>query len=109
MLKPHTIQYLAILLLRLNSLTSSEILNIPYVLHWYLWNYQPNMDMDYPVYFPPKKGFKEAVETIQQMNVKVIPYINGRLFDIFIEKWLSDDAYQYCTKYRSAMRVLTKS
>jgi hypothetical protein len=52
----------------------------PMLDHWYQWHGNP-FDNDYPHYFPSKPGFKEAVQRVQQNNVHVMPYINGRLWD----------------------------
>ncbi|MCX6118491.1 MAG: DUF6259 domain-containing protein, partial [Proteobacteria bacterium] len=48
--------------------------------HWYGWHQIP-FDTNYPRYFPEKAGFKEAVKELQDMNIAVMPYINGQLWD----------------------------
>lgn len=55
-------------------------LEVPTGFHWYNWHQIP-FDNDYPHYFPTKEGFREAVAQLQQSNVFVMPYINGRLWD----------------------------
>jgi hypothetical protein len=37
--------------------------------------------VDYPHYFPTKPGFAEGVAELQAAGVRVMPYINGRLWD----------------------------
>lgn len=54
---------------------------VPVGFHWYNWHAIP-FDNDYPHYFPPKKGFQEDVRKIQSMGLYVMPYINGRLWDM---------------------------
>jgi len=57
-----------------------KMLDVPSGFHWYNWHQIP-FDNDYPHYFPPKDGFADAVRDLQQSNVFVMPYINGRLWD----------------------------
>jgi hypothetical protein len=58
----------------------AAFMGIPVGFHWYNWHRIP-FDNDYPHYFPTKEGFKEGVRELQQANVYVMPYINGRLWD----------------------------
>lgn len=58
----------------------AEFLEVPVGFHWYNWHQIP-FDNDYPHYFPVKEGFAEAVRELQDANVFVMPYINGRLWD----------------------------
>ncbi|MGC9203006.1 MAG: DUF6259 domain-containing protein, partial [Thermoproteota archaeon] len=80
-----------------------EFFGVPVALHWYNWHKIP-FDTDYPEYFPAKEGFKEAVKRLQKEGVKVMPYINGRIFDINCKTWRMDDAEKYCAK-ESAPRI----
>lgn len=57
-----------------------EYLGVPCGFHWYNWHQIP-FDNDYPHYFPTKNGFTQAVSDLQQHDVFVMPYINGRLWD----------------------------
>ena len=59
----------------------AELLGVPVGFHWYNWHEIP-FDNDYPHYFPTKEGFPEAVRELQEANVYVMPYINGRLWDM---------------------------
>ncbi|MGB2821233.1 MAG: DUF6259 domain-containing protein, partial [Phycisphaerae bacterium] len=61
----------------------AEVMQMPVGFHWYNWHQIP-FDNDYPHYFPPKEGFKDAVAALQGMTdtpAYVMPYINGRLWD----------------------------
>jgi len=55
-------------------------MGVPVGFHWYNWHQIP-FDNDYPHYFPTKEGFADAVRDLQESNVYVMPYINGRLWD----------------------------
>ncbi len=55
-------------------------LGLPVGFHWYNWHQIP-FDNDYPHYFPPKEGMAQAVRDLQKAGVRVMPYINGRLWD----------------------------
>ena len=59
----------------------AEALGVPVGVHWYNWHQIP-FDNDYPHYFPAREGFAEGVAELQQGPVYVMPYINGRLWDI---------------------------
>jgi hypothetical protein len=58
----------------------ARFMGMPVGFHWYSWHEIP-FDNDYPHYFPPKKGFGEAVRDLQASGVHVMPYINARLWD----------------------------
>lgn len=55
-------------------------MGLPVGFHWYNWHQIP-FDNDYPHYFPPKEGMAAAVRDLQKAGVRVMPYINGRLWD----------------------------
>ncbi|MGC8991087.1 MAG: DUF6259 domain-containing protein, partial [Verrucomicrobiia bacterium] len=57
-----------------------NVIGLPVGFHWYNWHQIP-FDNDYPHYFPTKPGFATAVAELQQAEVFVMPYINGRLWD----------------------------
>lgn len=57
-------------------------MGLPSGFHWYKWNQEPFFDNDYPWFFPAKAGFHDGVDDMQQLGVFVMPYINGRLWDI---------------------------
>jgi hypothetical protein len=48
--------------------------------HWYDWHQIP-FDTDYPNYFPEKSGFREAIKRLRELDVVVMPYFNGQLWD----------------------------
>ena len=57
--------------------------------HLYLWHNAP-FDNDYPHYFPEKPTVRRELKKIQDAGIRVIPYINGRLWDTRdkgIEDW----------------------
>ena len=61
-------------------LKMKNYIGLPMLDHWYQWHGNP-FDNDYPHYFPSKPGFKDEVQRVQQDDVHVMPYINGRLWD----------------------------
>jgi len=58
----------------------AKAMDVPVGFHWYNWHQIP-FDNDYPHYFPAREGFADAVRDLQEANVFVMPYINGRLWD----------------------------
>lgn len=62
------------------AIAAQEFLRVPVGIHWYSWHQIP-FDVNYPHYFPVKEGFKEAVKTLTDRGIYVMPYINGRLWD----------------------------
>lgn len=69
--------------------------------HLYYWHEVP-FDNDYPHYFPMKSIVKSEVEKLHAAGIKVMPYINGRLWDTRdrgMEDWqYSSVAKPYTTK-----------
>eukprot|EP00123_Amoebidium_parasiticum_P011879 comp20961_c0_seq1/m.28046 comp20961_c0_seq1/g.28046 ORF comp20961_c0_seq1/g.28046 comp20961_c0_seq1/m.28046 type:complete len:835 (-) comp20961_c0_seq1:429-2933(-) len=63
-------------------------------LHWYEWH-EVLFDTMYPEYFPVRDGFKSTTQALQNMGVRVVPYINGRIHDIHTATWAADHAEQY--------------
>jgi len=74
----------------------AEYMGVPTALHWYNWHVIP-FDNDYPHYFPYKKGFPEGVRALQEAGVRVMPYINGRLWDTDLDDF-KNNAIRFCTK-----------
>ena len=66
-------------------------LQMPAVVHWYTWHQIP-FDNDYPEYFPTKPGFREAVAEAQKLGLRIMPYINGRLWDSDTKSWAEERA-----------------
>ena len=72
--------------------------------HLYDWFKIP-YDNDYPHYFPAKDAFYTGVKRLQENNVRVMPYINARLWDTRDRgnedfEW-SEKAKPNCTKDRN--------
>jgi len=63
------------------ALAAQDFLGVPIGIHWYNWHKIP-FDDDYPHYFPTKDGVADAVKTLKDRGIYVMPYINGRLWDI---------------------------
>ncbi|HAK97446.1 MAG TPA: hypothetical protein DCM87_21275 [Planctomycetes bacterium] len=64
---------------------------VPAAVHWYNWHVIP-FDTDYPHYFPAKDGFAAGVKDLQAHGVRVMPYINGRLWDTGLADFTGDVA-----------------
>src|SRR5690606_16044643 len=79
-------------------LALQKVFQTPMILHWYVWDEIGEFDTNYPNYLPEKPGFVEAVKVLQKNNIRVVPYINGRLFDLGIPLWKEDEAERYCVK-----------
>jgi hypothetical protein len=79
----------------------AEFMGVPVAVHWYNWHQIP-FDNDYPHYFPTKPGFAEGVRELQRAGVRVMPYINGRLWDTR-DKGAEDDQFS-----RVALPAATK-
>eukprot|EP00927_Polykrikos_kofoidii_P017927 TRINITY_DN18226_c0_g1_i1.p1 TRINITY_DN18226_c0_g1~~TRINITY_DN18226_c0_g1_i1.p1 ORF type:complete len:794 (+),score=114.91 TRINITY_DN18226_c0_g1_i1:108-2489(+) len=87
-------------------------------LHWYEWDtlgYKPGsnysqcatevtcgFDTHYPEYFPVRNGFEDSLQAMQRMNIRVAPYINGRIFDVATASWTRDTAEQWASKTAEA-------
>ncbi len=76
-------------------------MDVPVGFHWYGWHQIP-FDNDYPHYFPVTEGFAEGVRDLQKAGIYVMPYINGRLWDMR-DKGVED--YQFT---RVALPAATK-
>ena len=63
--------------------------DMPVAMHWYCWHQIP-FDTYYPHYFPVKDGFKEGVQALQKAGVRVMPYINGRLWDTALDDFKTE-------------------
>jgi hypothetical protein len=67
--------------------------------HWYRWHRIP-YDTHYPDYFPPLEGFAEGVAELQRAGSRVMPYINGRLWDPASESWRNDGGAMWAARSR---------
>ncbi|MCE5259113.1 MAG: DUF6259 domain-containing protein, partial [Chloroflexi bacterium] len=75
----------------------AEFFDVPTATHWYSWHQIP-FDDHYPEYFPAKPGFAEGVRAMREAGVKVMPYINGRLWDPRNASWREEKAAFACAK-----------
>lgn len=66
--------------------------DVPVALHWYRWHTIP-YDTHYPEYFPPHKGFLDAIMKFKEKGARVLCYINSRLWDPDSTSWKSKKAY----------------
>ena len=64
--------------------------------HLYTWHRHP-FDTLYPDY-RPLPGMRGFVRRLQAGGVRVMPYINGRLFDIDHPDWVREKAVRFATK-----------
>jgi len=67
------------------------------VLHAYNYWCCPHMDDRYPEYFPPRlgsEGLKHAVQSLHSLGMRVVPYVNGFIWDLDTESWRTDNAEQ---------------
>ena len=67
----------------------AEFMKVPIGFHWYVWHKIP-FDNDYPNFFPAKDGFREAVNQLEDAGIRVMPYINGRLWDADLDDFKSE-------------------
>jgi len=79
-------------------------LGLKSAIHLYDWHQNP-FDNDYPHYFPVKDAFTTGLPRLQKEGVRVMPYINGRLWDTRdkgTEDWqFTSVAKPNCTKRRN--------
>ncbi len=77
---------------------ADRFFQLPIANHWYNWHQIP-FDNNYPNYFPPKPGFRNAVAAAHRLRPPVLqmPYINGRLWDTDTENF-KQVGIHYCTK-----------
>ena len=82
----------------------NKLLGYDSPVHMYDWHQIP-YDNDYPHYFPVKDNMVSGLKKLKDANVRVMPYINGRLWDTRdrgIEDWqFSTKGLPNCTKNRS--------
>jgi hypothetical protein len=74
----------------------AAFMGAPTAFHWYSWHEIP-FDVEYPHYFPTKPGMAEGVKELQAAGVRVMPYINGRLWDTALQDF-KDAAIAAATK-----------
>ncbi len=71
--------------------------DVPIAYQWYNWH-QIEFDSHYPDYFPARIGFSDQVNALQNAGVKIIPYINGRLWEKSSLSWEKENPYSAATK-----------
>ena len=79
------------------------------VCHDYGYWCLPGQDDRYPDYFPPRlgsRGLTEAVERLHRVGMKVVPYVNGSLWDQDTESWEAEDAQQGAVRAASGEMVV---
>ena len=90
---------------------AAKDLGVPSAVHLYLWHQIP-FDNDYPHYFPEKGCVRSELKKVQDAGIRVIPYINGRLWDTRdrgTEDWMfSKEAKPFATKDRFG-KIFTES
>jgi hypothetical protein len=69
----------------------------PVAIQRYKWHQIP-FDDDYPDYFPALEEFPGEVRRLHAGGVRVVPYINGRLWDTDTESFASEGARAFCAK-----------
>jgi hypothetical protein len=75
----------------------ADFFGVPTAIHWYSWHQIP-FDTKYPDYFPAREGFAKAVRSVQDLGIRVMPYINGRLWDPATDSWNDENAEASCAK-----------
>ncbi|MFA6472833.1 MAG: DUF6259 domain-containing protein [Candidatus Latescibacterota bacterium] len=58
----------------------ADFMKVPTAVHLYNWHQIP-FDNQYPHYFPAKSGFREGITKLHKAGIRVMPYINARLWD----------------------------
>lgn len=91
----------------------AKFMGAPTAFHWYSWHEIP-FDVKYPHYFPTKPGMAEGVKELQAAGVRVMPYINGRLWDTQLEDFQQtaiaaatkgEDGKPYIEEYGSGAKL----
>jgi hypothetical protein len=65
--------------------------------HWYEWS-SNNFDTLYPEYFPARDYVPATLARLHESGVKVMPYINGRLWDTNTLSYKAEGASRWATK-----------
>ena len=75
-------------------------LDLPVCYHIYNWH-KIAFDNGYPNYFPTKDCFVKGIDELKKHNIKLMPYINGRLWD-------SKDKGEKFYKFKDALAHTSK-
>lgn len=85
---------------------ANKDIGVDTAIHLY-YAYQIPYDNDYPHYFPMKENALSGIKRLKEAGIKVMPYINGRLWDTRdrgLEDWQwSKIAKPFCTKDRNGV------
>jgi hypothetical protein len=73
-----------------NMIPLAKYLDVPTAFQWYNWQKFPH-DVNYPDYFPPIAEFSEKAKQLQSAGIKIVPYINSRVWDIDSKSWSSEN------------------
>jgi hypothetical protein len=78
------------------TIAFADYMGVPTGLTWYRWN-GLQQDEKYPAYFPPTANMDVQVGNMQNHTpkIRVVPYINGRLFDVDLDGSVGDNQYIY--------------
>jgi len=82
-----------------------KAVGVPMAIQRYGWHQIP-FDDNYPDYFPPKDEFPGEIQRMHAGGIRVVPYINGRLWDTDTESFANEGAQQSCTKDVNQQRYI---
>ncbi len=89
-----------------DAIALQKALGVPMGYHVYNWHWIP-FNNDYPNYFPVKKGFAKGVAELQRAGIRVMPYINGQLWDMLDDRdrdvRFTSEAYPWTVKDPSGL------
>jgi hypothetical protein len=75
----------------------AKFMDVPIAYQCYNWH-EVAFDSYYPDYFPSIKGFPDKVKELQNAGIKVIPYINSRVWEVNSKSWQNENPYSAATK-----------
>jgi hypothetical protein len=80
--------------------TIAATMGVPYATHFHGWH-KNTFDERVPEYFPPRigdEGLRAQVRRMQDAGARVIPYVNGCLWDKSLESYTKRDVVRHCIK-----------
>ena len=88
------------------EMAKHEFFEIPtMVAHAYQYWFVMHQDDRYPEMWPPRlgsKGFKHTIERLQAKGIRVVPYLNGKIWDMDTESYRMEDAERKGTYWISS-------
>ena len=79
-----------------DEIAKRDFFGIPImVCHAYNYWFAMHQDDRYPEQFPPRfgsEGFKRVVADLQSRGIRIVPYVNGWIWDADTESWRTKDA-----------------